>query len=148
MSLAGLGSGLKSLFGSFGFRDKKGFASILLGVGLALIGYNFLTGNASIQNSMAGIAAFLLSLRALANKRGFLYGFFRSFIGKSGKAAVPDSSNITRIMAGWTSGFGLGVLLSLTGISNIGYLAGIILVIAAVALKIIFGRKEELHKAL
>lgn len=144
---AGLGGGLKTLFGSFGFRDKKAFALLLTGIGLALICYNFLTGNASLQNSMVGIAAFLVSLRALANNGGFLRGFFMSFLKKSTKAAVPASSNATCIMAGWTWGFALGVLLSGTGISNIGYLAGIIIVIIAVILRIIFGRRADLQKA-
>ncbi len=105
---AGLGAGLKALFGSFGFRDKKAFASMLAGIGLALICYNFLTGNASLQNSMAGIAAFLVSLRALANNGGFLRGFFMSFSKKSRKSAVTSSSNATCIMAGWTLGFAAG----------------------------------------
>lgn len=87
--LAGLGRGLKNLFGSFAVKDKKALASLLAGVGLALISYNFITGTASLQNSMAGIAAFLLSLRALANRGGFLRGFIMSKIQTDGPRFSP-----------------------------------------------------------
>lgn len=140
---AGIGGGLKSLFRSLAVKEKSAMASLLFGAGSALIGYNFLTGNASLQNSMAGIVAFLISLRALGNKGGFLRGFIMSLLNKPGKGQMPDMSNITRIMAGWAAGFALGVALSVTGISIIGYLVGIVVVIAAVVLKIFSGSKKE-----
>lgn len=140
---AGLGGGFKSLLGSLAVKEKSALASLLLGAGLALIGYNFLTGNGSLQNSMAGIIAFLISLRAIANKGGFLRGFLRSLFKKLGKGQMPDTSAITRIMAGWATGFAIGVPLSVTGISSIGYLTGSVLAIVAVVLKIVSDSKKE-----
>ncbi len=139
--LPGMGSGLKILLGAFAAKDKRSLSVLLLGIGLALIGYNFITGNASLQNSMAGIAAFLISLRALTQKTGFLRGFLQALFNKKG--SMPDTSRITRIMAGWTAGFALGIPLSSTGISMIGYAVGIVLILASIVLSILSGSKKE-----
>jgi hypothetical protein len=144
---AGTGSGLKRLFSSMSFRDKSALVPLLSGAGIALAVYNFLTGNALLINSMAGIAAFFVSLRALANKGGFLRGFLTSIIRKFSRKHKPDASVINRFMAGCTAGFVLGVALSITGISTIGYIGGCVILIAAVVIKIVTGgRKGELSK--
>lgn len=140
---AALSSGFKTLLGSFAVREKSDLSWLLLGAGVALIGYNFLTGNASLQNGMAGIAAFFMSINALAQKGGFLRGFIMSIFYKVGKGQIPGTSDITRIMAGWAAGFALGIPLSMTGISTIGYLSGIVLVLAAVVIKNLAGNKKE-----
>jgi hypothetical protein len=92
---------------------------------------------------MVGIAAFLLSLKALVNKGGFLRGFIMSFLYKSGKGNLPNTSVITYTMAGWALGFALGIPLSVTGISSIGYLTGIILIALSVVIRFISKNKQE-----
>ncbi len=139
----GLRGGLRILFRSFNVKEKLTLSLLLLGAGLALFCYNFLTGNASLQNSMVGIAAFLLSLKALVNKGGFLRGLIMSFLYKSGKGNMPNTSVITYTMAGWAMGFALGIFLSTTGISGIGYLTGIIFIAASLIIRFISKNKKE-----
>jgi hypothetical protein len=141
--LDGIGSGFKRLIGSLAVKDKSTLPPLFGGAGIALVCYNFLTVDNSLQNSMAGIAACFLALRALASKAGFLRRFLFSLFIKPGKGRMPDTSAITRFMAGWAAGFALGIPLSLTGISRIGYLAGLVLIIAAAALKLVSGRAKE-----
>lgn len=140
---SGIGNGLKIMFKSFVAKDKPALASLLLGAGLALICYNIVTGNASLQNSMAGILAFLISLKALANKGGFLRGLIMSMLQKKGKGPRPDTLRITHIMAGWAAGFALGVFLSVAGFASLGYLTGIIVVLGSVGLRMFGGGKKE-----
>ncbi len=135
--------GFKKLIENFTMKDKKSIAKILFGIGIALVGYNFLTGNASLGNSMIGIITFLISLRALVNKTGFLRSLLISVIRKFGKGKVISLSGVNIIMTGWSLGFVLGIPLSITRISNIGYIAGILLVIVATIIKFFSKSNEE-----
>lgn len=139
---AGVGGGFRSLFGSLAVKDIKTLAYILAGAGAALVACNILTGDSSVQNSMAGFAAFFLSLRALSSKAGFLRGFIASLANKFSKGKAPETSQINRVIAGWAAGFALSMPLSLTGISLIGYLAGVPVIIAAVVLAIVSGKRK------
>jgi len=131
-----LGYGINILFRSFSLKDKSALFFSLMGAGFALITYNMLTGNASLQNSMAGIAVFLLSLKTLTNKGGFFRGFLTSLLYRSGKGQIPDISTLNRIIAGWTMGFAITVILSATDIPFVGYLSGIFLLLVALIVKI------------
>ncbi|MCF8011252.1 MAG: hypothetical protein K9L56_08205, partial [Clostridiales bacterium] len=51
---AGLRGSLKIIYNSFTVKEKSKVSLLLLGAGSALFCYNFLTGNASLQNSMVG----------------------------------------------------------------------------------------------
>ena len=124
-------------------KNPNALIPLFLGAGTALIANNFLTGNASLQNSMAGIVAFVLSLRAFFNKNGFLRGFIQLVVHKFNQAKVQDIMFVNRIMAGFTTGFAFSLLLSVTKISVIGYLAGIIMIVAASILGITFNRNKE-----
>ncbi|MDN5323698.1 MAG: hypothetical protein PWQ67_2152 [Clostridia bacterium] len=141
---AGLRRGLKGIFQAFTSKDKSTRVSLLWGAGFALMGYNFLTGNASMENSMVGIAAFLMAAKSLVNRGGFLRGFIMSLHYKFYKGQVPNTSHVTSIMTGWAAGFALGVPLSATGISIIGYLSGIVLILAGVVMKNVKGSKKEM----
>jgi len=138
-----VGNGLKRFIDSFAVKDRSTLLPLLGGLGLALAFYNFLTVNNSLQNSMAGIAACLLGLRALANEGGFLRRFLFSLTIKPGKGQKANAPAITRFMAGWVAGFALGVPFSLTSISMIGYLTGIVVIIVAVILNFMFNKKKE-----
>ena len=144
--LDGIGSGIKNIFASLTAKDRYTFPPLLGGVGLALVCYNFLTVNNSWQNGMAGIAACLLALRALANKGGFLRMFLFSLFHKPGKGKIPNNLSITRFMAGWAAGFALGIPFSLTGISIIGYLTGFVLIIGANVVKLVPRRAKEVQE--
>ncbi len=142
-----VGKGLKSLFSSLTAKGKGTAAPLLLGMGTSLITYHFMTGNASLQNSMAGIAAFILSLRALSNKAGFLRGFILSVAQKLRKGKAPDSSFVNRVMAGCTTGFALSVALSAAHFGFICSAVGVLLFIVAIIVSIAEENKRKKGKA-
>lgn len=143
----GIGGGIKTLFNSFAVKDIRGLSPISLGGGLALIAYNFLTGSAIIQNSMIGIVGFIMGLRGLSRKTGFLRGFIISFAKKSSKNKHVDSYYINKIIAGVTTGFALSIPLSTIGFSYICYVIGVFLIGVAIILKIIVGKKKGVENA-
>ncbi len=130
--ISGIGKGLKSLFSSLTAKGKGTAAPLLLGMGTSLIAYHFMTGNASLQNSMAGIAAFILSLRAMSGKVSFIQGFILSVGQKLRKGKAPDISLVNRVMAGCTTGFALGVALSAAHFGFICSVGGVLAIIAAI----------------
>jgi hypothetical protein len=134
--LSGFGPGFRVLFSSFSIKGSRLFIPQLLGLGMALIAYNFLTGNASLQNSMVGIAAFVISLKALSQKQGFLRGFLMSLSGKFKKNKFYDPKPINRFIAGWASGFALAVILSSSNYVYICYASGVASIVVAVILMI------------
>lgn len=140
---AGITGGLKEFFSAMGAKNPKLLAPLLGGAGAALIGYNFITGNASLQNSMAGIAAFLLSLRALSNQAGFLRRFFLSFSQKARANGTSTGADASRLMAGWAAGFALGVVLSALKIGSFSLLSGAALLAAAIVLGLISRGSKE-----
>jgi hypothetical protein len=143
MPFAGVGGGLKKLFASLAVKNKRMLTLLLLGISLALISYNFLAGEASLQNSMVGIAAFFVSVRALGSKTVFLRGFVTSFVRKRSQVVLPDLNMIDRFMAGWALGFAFAVLLSATNSSNIAYFCGFLLLIVALILYKLSGKSKE-----
>ncbi len=139
--------GFKNLVKVVVVKNIKSQTSIFVGAGLALISYNFLTGNASIQNSMIGIVSFIMSIRILSSKNSFLRGFLVSFMNKYTKNKVSDSLSINRILAGCTLGFVIAVALSVTGISSICYIVGLLSIIVAIIIKIaVKNNKTEVAK--
>ena len=140
---AGVGRGIKQFFQSIGAKSLAQFSPLLLGAGAALIGYNFMAGNASIQNSMVGIASILLSLRSLSNKTGFLRKFFLSFSKKVGANSTSTGAYVNRLIAGWTSGFAIGIVISSLKIGSLSLLLGAILLLTAVILGFVSRGSKE-----
>jgi hypothetical protein len=140
---AKLGTGLKNLYSAFSVKSFTTYGYLLLGLGASLLAYNFMTGNASLQNSMVGIVSFFISLKASSNKRGFLRGLLLSITTHLARSRQLDTSFITRFMVGWTLGFAVAIPLSATGIGFIGYGTGILTVIAGVILLVFFSAKRK-----
>ncbi|NCC87164.1 MAG: hypothetical protein EOM05_04775 [Clostridia bacterium] len=121
-------------------KGKKSVSPVwLFGVGFALFIYNLMVVNTTWQNAMAGIVCFAISLRALASGNSFVFKLFNLLISK---IKIVKSTEVTRLMTGWTSGFGLGVLVSLIPISNGGYLFGCLAIIVAVIMFIVEKPKQ------
>ncbi len=93
-SLSGWGNGFKTFSKSVVGKDMRMLSVFLLGVGLALAVFNFLTGNASIQNCMVGIADFFVSVRVLGSKAGFLRGFLLFVYFGVVYQSVPANSSL------------------------------------------------------
>ncbi len=116
-------------------KGKPGL--FLAGIGLALIAYNFLTGNASTENSIIGLTSLAACLRALKRKNGFLIGFIGSFTrGRMSRKAAA------LVIKGMALGFLAGVMSSLKFTGAICYLVGAIIFI--IALILLAGRKRTL----
>jgi phage shock protein PspC (stress-responsive transcriptional regulator) len=139
----GIGSGLKKILPALGAKSLAQFAPVLMGVGAALIGYNFMTGTASLQNSMVGIAALLLSLRALSGRAGFLRNFLGTLMPQKAAKRNLNTGAVNRIIAGTAAGFAIGVPLSAVRLTGAGYILGIPAVLAGIILYIIAGRAKE-----
>lgn len=142
----GIASGFKTLIGTFNIKSVKEIPPLLLGAGLSLIAYNFMNANLTMQNSMIGLMAAFLSVKALSNKSGFLQGFIRSIMSKISKDKVPDVSAIHRLIAGITAGFALCIPLTVINIPYITYLIGLALIIASVILIVAIKNKREAVK--
>ena len=129
-------------------KTKGAFGLVLLGLGLALIVYNFMSGNASLENSVIGVTAMFASFQTLKKKNGFLVGFLCSFTkGRMTRTAAGI------VIKGMIAGFFFGVLSSLKFSGIWCYLAGAAflvlamvfllsrrrMVVAAVALVVMMG---------
>ena len=121
-------------------KTKGKFALFLAGIGIALIAYNFLTGNASIENSVIGITALAACVRAIKKKNGFLIGLICSFT--KGRMSRNIAAGVIKGMA---LGFLAGVLSSLKFTGTICYMAGAIIFILALIL--LAGRKRTVAAA-
>lgn len=120
-------------------KEKILNATLLFGAGFALILYNIMVADSGVKNSMAGIACFVLSLRALGNDGGFLRRVFTSLL--SGQKPI-NVDLVTRFMTGWTTGFALAVVISLIPIHFGGYLFGLIAILASIIMAMV-NRKPE-----
>lgn len=124
------------LSGNGQFKIKKGIKTTgqnmkppnslgltLAGVGLALVLYNFMTGDNSPQNSMVGIVAAVAAIRS-QGQSGFLRQFAVSLSSRLSKTILPSNAQTGHLSAGFAAGFALGVPLSLLGVSWVCYLLG------------------------
>lgn len=132
---AGIGAGMNHLKSAFSAKSFAAYGYLLLGAGASLIAYNFMAGDASLQNSMVGIVSFIVSLRTLSRRGGFFRGLLTSIAGRLARGKMVDASLINHVVAGWSLGFALAVPLSATGISYIAYAAGMLAAVVGVVMK-------------
>lgn len=133
-------NGAKNFFSAFALKNIHQTALFLLGVGLGLIAFNFITGNASPMNNMAGIAAFFLAVRSMSGRYGFLKQLTASLITKKG--CLVDMAAVNRLMSGWAMGFAFGTALSFVKYAYVGYAAGGATIIAAMLLFIVSTQRK------
>lgn len=137
-------SGFKTMFSSYACKGIGQIGTLLIGIGLALVFYNFMAGFASLSMSMAGISAWLLSLRALGSQTGFLRKFFGGLTAKKTAAGKSvDSSTVNRIIGGLATGFLLSVPLSAINITNLPYISGGVVFFSGIILVIAEKTKKE-----
>lgn len=113
-------------------KTKRRFPIFLLGISMALLGYNFLTGNGSMENSVIGIIALASCVKAMRKKEGFLIGFISSFT--KGKMTRNRAAIVIKGMA---LGFIIGVLSTLRFNGMFCYFLGIIMLVIALFLLLI-----------
>ncbi|MGI5835756.1 MAG: zinc ribbon domain-containing protein [Chloroflexota bacterium] len=139
-TLGSMGAGLRTFFSTLSGTGFGGVVALACGTGVALIGYNFMAGAAISSMSMVGIAAFLLSLRAMGNKTSFLCSFLGGLTARKTRTGKSiDITTVNRVMAGMAMGFALSVPLSALNLPafHLPYLLGGLLLIAGVVLGIV-----------
>lgn len=109
-------------------------AELMLGLGLALIIFNFFTGNADTVNSMAGIVGFVLALKAFWSKGGFFRGLVFSLANKLTRGRIPSQITVSRVIAGYAAGSALGIALSFIPLPYLAYILGALLFIAGLVI--------------
>ncbi|MDD5603886.1 MAG: zinc ribbon domain-containing protein [Eubacteriales bacterium] len=139
----GFAKGIKQFFAGFYIQGLGVLAPLLAGIGLALIIFNFLSGNASLVNSMPGIVGLILAIRTGFRKSGFLRGLILSFANKRSKGRIPANTTINHLAAGYAAGSLAGVALSALSVPFLPYLAGVILIIASIIIRIAARTRKE-----
>jgi len=123
--------------------EIKKSTSILVGCGISLITYNFLSYNSSFDNGMICIVAFFLTFKSLGRGQGFVWGFFRSVINRYLNKFKSSTYIIEKVMFGCTIGFIISFLLSLFGSKYICYVFGALIIIVGLILYLLSSIETE-----
>lgn len=132
----GMEMGFKGLMAGLVIHSAGAAGQLMLGLGLALVLFNFFTGNAGFVNSAAGIAAFLLALKALWSRGGLLRTLIIAAARKLSGGRTPSESTINRVISGFAAGSALGVVLAALPLPYLPYLLGAVVLIAGIIISI------------
>ncbi len=132
----GMSRGIKSFITGIAVKSANEAGQLVIGIGLALIVFNFLTGNASTVNSMAGVVGLVLAVRSLWSRAGFFWGLLLSAANKLSKGRVPTQMTVSRLLSGYAAGSAAGVALSALRVPYLPYALGVLLLIAGLVLGI------------
>lgn len=131
-----MGAGFKGLSAGLAIQSGSAAAELMLGLGPALILFNFFTGNASLVNSMAGVAGFFLALKMLWSRGGLVRSLLITGACKLSRGRIPSEITINRAVSGFAAGSALGVVLSAAPLPYLPYLVGAIALIAGIVTSI------------
>ncbi len=130
----------KNIAGAFKVCGLHGLVALMLGCGLGIIGYTFLSNSFDPELSIIGGVSIAMLLRVMARGKGFLYGFFESIMTKSGKDGgqtyIKTYANphvVMNTIAGVTIGTAIALPITLTESGLLGYGLGIIFLVIAFA---------------
>lgn len=139
----GMVKGLKGFASGLVVQSVAAASQLILGIGLALVVFNFLTGNASAVNSMAGVVGFVLAVKALWTRGGFFWSLLLSVAHSLSRGRSPSQMTIGRVMSGYAAGSAAGIALSALRLPYLPYALGVLLIIAGVILGIAGKSKKE-----
>jgi len=142
--LKSIGGGFGRMFSAFNFKQPGSIGPMLLGAGIALIGYNFMAGTASLTGTMAGIAALVMTLKSLGSRAGFLRNLLGGLLAKKKQI---DTTAVNTCMAGMASGFAVSIPLSAIPWAYTPYAAGAVLFVAGIILAIALKNNKEVAAA-
>lgn len=113
--------------------NGSNFVLVLMGLGIGLIVYNFLSGNASLENALIGVVLFFVMVRKTKETKGFWYSFLPTFSKKITKGTVKS------ILTGGSLGLLAGVIISCIKIqaNYLPYIIGAIIIVVSILLKVI-----------
>jgi hypothetical protein len=121
-------------------------AALLMGIGAALIVYNFLSGNSTLINSMPGLVGFVLALRTLIRQTGFLWNLLLMIAGKLSKGRLPATVTVHRFFSGFAAGGLAGVGLSALPWAYLPYLVGLVLVVVGIVLGVVSKSQKSMKQ--
>ncbi len=110
------GGGLKAFFAAIAGKSAGALFPLLGGIGLALLLYAFMNTTQSLQNSMVGVAAFIMLLQNTGRQGGFWWGLLFSLAGTLSKGKMPSYQSVNRGVGGMALGFALGTALTVAGL--------------------------------
>lgn len=129
----------KSLKTGLALNSLPALGRFLAGMGSALILFNFMTGDMSYLNSIIGIITFILALKTLYQKSGFIWGLLLSFSSKPNKGKPPDIKGTLKMITGFAIGSLVGFALVYLNIKDLAYICGAVLILSGIVL-VISGR--------
>jgi len=138
-----MGKSYKAFFSGLAVQSLSAAAPLICGIGIALIVFNFLTGNASMINSMAGIVGLVLAVRSLLSKGGFFWGLLLSVASRISKGRIPAPLTVSRAVTGYAAGSAAGVALSAIPVPFLPYLIGALLLIVGIVVGIVAKSGKE-----
>ncbi|WP_441361609.1 hypothetical protein [Acholeplasma laidlawii] len=132
--------GIKEILRQDKSDQKQSISTIIIGMGIAGILYNFLTGYAAWIKSMVGVAAIVTVLSAIALKKGFLFDFIRAITYTCLKHKKTSNEVISKsLMEGLILGFLISIGLSFLPIGYAPYIFGFFCFILGYALFYTYG---------
>ncbi len=131
-----LGTGFKSLAAGMALQGISAAAELMLGLGLALVLFNFFTGNANPVNSMAGIVGCLLALKALLSRGDLLRNLVLTAANKLSRGKTPKPLTVNRVIAGYGAGSALGIAISAVPLPYLAYILGALIFIVGLVMGI------------
>lgn len=138
-----MGMGFKGLISGLAVQSVNAAAQLMLGIGLALVIFNFFTGNASSVNSMAGAAGFMLALKVLWSRGGAFRGLLLSAANKLIRGRTPSEVTVNRVIAGYAAGSALGIALTAMPLPYLPYTVGALLFVVGLILGIVVKPQKE-----
>lgn len=135
--------GFQRFISGFSLYSLGVAAALLIGIGVSLIVFNFLSGNSSLINSMPGLVGFVLAVRALIHRSGFFWNTLLMLANKLSKGRTPGGDTVHRFVSGFAVGGLAGVGLSSLPWPYFPYLLGLTLVIVGIVLGIAAKSRKE-----
>ena len=140
-------AGMKSFLMVFDKPKKTPWYSFLVGLGFAMILFNFMAGYATGGNGMIGIVGFVLSAQAVTKPNGFLSKFASSCCSSFQKKCGNNDSTLKiytkTLLSGWGIGFGLAFVFSLFNQLFICYYIGLVAFVASIPLYFVMRKGEK-----
>lgn len=133
---------LKTSFTTLTIESINQVAPLVLGMAMALIAFNFLTGNGSLVNGMAGILGLGLSLKSLVRRNGFIWSIFLFIANKLSKARVYRENLASLMVMGYGVGSILGIILSIIPWPYLSYMVGSVFFLGGLIFSIILRPRE------
>lgn len=134
---AGIWKSLGRTFGKAAFSGVSAIAPFLIGSGAGVILYWIFNMTASPVNCAVAVAGAAGALLALCRQRGLLFSLVFALAGRLSRGRVPSQIAVSRVIAGFSAGFALGLPLTFTRFGWLLFLAGAVLLAVGIVLTVI-----------